>query len=872
MANPYGSVFAAVLIVSLCASAVFIECSSAGLPHTVNGYAFDNPDGTSAVGATVKIYVSSRPAQTLTGTVSPDHAWTLNTGNFDTDWSDGDTLVIELYNEYGDINSTTLVLDRSGSQQAQNLTIPASRIISRVIVNDSAPNKGDVVKILARLINTTSASGHADQNISFYAGDAYAGLDETNATGWAEVDWTVPHNATFGVKTVNATHVNVYNNTTSLTVCHQSKITWGSPNSGNYSSGSITLSCEVTSVNLTPLDSYPVRFHYQNDGATQYIGEVNTDFNGGASVSWDISGLAEGTYHPKCNITDNVTSYYTISPDYEDNTSILIDRTSPVISGTSANETVVRTGSAVMITSNVSDVHSSVESVYAYIQKPDEANIAIARLYDDGTNGDAIGGDGTYTLQGAVDGFAEGTYYIDMVASDFAENSAESENALTIIKDDTPPAAANKNPANGSYVSETKPTISVDILDTASGVNPNTIDMKIGGASVSKSITAISNGYHVSHTPVSELAHGESVSVNVSSGDNAANNASYNWSFKIDALPPTISITSPDDGYSTSSQTITISGDVNGTDSVPTVAINGVNISLESEGNESSTYSVVVYLSTGLNSITAAATDEAGNTATASISVTRSFSSVGGGVSGSETTSSGEISVVLAESVNHISKISTDEVSVLKFDDVEIHEVEIQVSKDVESISIGIRKLSGKPPDVVKPAVGASYTYIDISAENITDEDVESAVITFSVPVAWIDENGIDEDRVSLQRYNETTQKWAKLSTQKLGRSKTLINYSAVSPGFSVFAIVGERETSGTAATQMPTAAIQPSAAPTAVPSLTATVSAEPTSTSQPDSLSVERAAVIGVLISILIICLLLYRDRDKIRSFLKRS
>ncbi|RLI74405.1 hypothetical protein DRO97_05945 [Archaeoglobales archaeon] len=105
--------------------------------------------------------------------------------------------------------------------------------------------------------------------------------------------------------------------------------------------------------------------------------------------------------------------------------------------------------------------------------------------------------------------------------------------------DITPPTASNETPADGSYINNATPTISVDITDS-SGVNGDSINMTVNSISVTPTLTIITNGYHVEYT--SNLTE-ETMTVSVTAEDLAEspNTIFYNWSFTIDITPPTIS-------------------------------------------------------------------------------------------------------------------------------------------------------------------------------------------------------------------------------------------------------------------------------------------------------------------------------------------
>lgn len=90
----------------------------------------------------------------------------------------------------------------------------------------------------------------------------------------------------------------------------------------------------------------------------------------------------------------------------------------------------------------------------------------------------------------------------------------------------------------------------------------------------------------------------------------------------------------------------------------------------------------------------------------------------------------------------------------------------------------------------IAPETGSTYQYLEISKSNIKDEDIKNAKVKFKVERSWINENSIDEDTVSMNRLE---QNWKKLPTIKLGEDESNVYYEAETPGFSVFAITGEK-------------------------------------------------------------------------------
>ncbi len=103
----------------------------------------------------------------------------------------------------------------------------------------------------------------------------------------------------------------------------------------------------------------------------------------------------------------------------------------------------------------------------------------------------------------------DGTYTITVTSTDAAGNIGS--DSITVTVDNTSPEASNHEPAGGSYISDTTPTISFDVTDLGSGVDESTVGLTIDGqAATPLVITEITNGFNVEYSIplVDELSEG----------------------------------------------------------------------------------------------------------------------------------------------------------------------------------------------------------------------------------------------------------------------------------------------------------------------------------------------------------------------------
>lgn len=207
-----------------------------------------------------------------------------------------------------------------------------------------------------------------------------------------------------------------------------------------------------------------------------------------------------------------------------------------------------------------------------------------------------------------------GYYNMSITATDDAGNSTSingstNESLRLVVKETTAPVATITSPTNGSYITNSQPTINWTITDNDSGINASTIYIEINGTKVTSGITktAITNGYKCSYSTT--LPEGSNT-IKVGVSDNDGNAASVKTStFTVDTIPPTLNITSPTDNLLTNKATLIVSGVTNDATSTPiTLTINGETVSVASDGS----FSKSITLSEGSNTITIIATDKAG--------------------------------------------------------------------------------------------------------------------------------------------------------------------------------------------------------------------------------------------------------------------
>ncbi|MBI2541553.1 PGF-pre-PGF domain-containing protein [Candidatus Woesearchaeota archaeon] len=165
----------------------------------------------------------------------------------------------------------------------------------------------------------------------------------------------------------------------------------------------------------------------------------------------------------------------------------------------------------------------------------------------------------------------------------------------------------------------------------------------------------------------------------------------------------------------------------------------------------------------------------------------------------------------------------------------------IDVKNPVTSASITVESFTSNP--LSASAAAKTYQYLQLKKSNIADTDTSKITVNFRVPKSWLSTNGVAEGDVVLYRYSDST--WNALSTTMTGSDANNALYSAVTPGFSTFAI-GSKEAAPEAA-QAETPAEVP-AAEIPAPTAEAETAAVPEAAMEKKGLSTTAIAWIVVL------------------------
>lgn len=199
-----------------------------------------------------------------------------------------------------------------------------------------------------------------------------------------------------------------------------------------------------------------------------------------------------------------------------------------------------------------------------------------------------------------------------------------------VVKETTKPVIKLVQPSNGAYISNNKLPVIFEVTDETggSGVNASTVALKLAGTtykdgSTGMSKTAITNGYRFTFTPQAALSDGaKAIEITASDHDgNAA--AKVTASYTVDTVPPTLTISSPQDGLATNQKNVVLTGITNDTLSSPvTVTVMHGSASYTPAVANDGSFSQALVLTEGVNTIQIVSTDAAGKSTTINLTVT----------------------------------------------------------------------------------------------------------------------------------------------------------------------------------------------------------------------------------------------------------
>jgi PGF-pre-PGF domain-containing protein len=123
--------------------------------------------------------------------------------------------------------------------------------------------------------------------------------------------------------------------------------------------------------------------------------------------------------------------------------------------------------------------------------------------------------------------------------------------------------------------------------------------------------------------------------------------------------------------------------------------------------------------------------------------------------------------------------------------------ISFDAKDDKGTVVAKVQTLKDKPDDVDDPK-GNSYQLMSItvgSEGTISDENADNILIEFKVSKEWVKENNIDPSTIRMTRFHDG--KWQDLPSNQVREDDQYLHFTAETPGFSVFSIVGDEYKEG---------------------------------------------------------------------------
>jgi PGF-pre-PGF domain-containing protein len=92
-------------------------------------------------------------------------------------------------------------------------------------------------------------------------------------------------------------------------------------------------------------------------------------------------------------------------------------------------------------------------------------------------------------------------------------------------------------------------------------------------------------------------------------------------------------------------------------------------------------------------------------------------------------------------------------------------------------------------PEGTQAPSGITYRYFGVDTAGVPSQNISQAVITIKVEKSWVESEKIDLDSLRVLRLGVS---WDELTTEQFNEDQTYYYYKAYSPGFSLFAVVGQ--------------------------------------------------------------------------------
>ncbi|MGV8168567.1 MAG: PGF-pre-PGF domain-containing protein, partial [Candidatus Nanoarchaeia archaeon] len=121
-----------------------------------------------------------------------------------------------------------------------------------------------------------------------------------------------------------------------------------------------------------------------------------------------------------------------------------------------------------------------------------------------------------------------------------------------------------------------------------------------------------------------------------------------------------------------------------------------------------------------------------------------------------------------------------------------IIQIKFTPNKNISNVILSYKKLK-QQPTTNKNLTELTYTYFEITTQNLAEADIQNAEIKFKINKTWLQQKNLTTKEIIMYRYNQET--WKELTTTYINSDSTYHYFNANTPGFSYFAISTKKET-----------------------------------------------------------------------------
>jgi len=120
-----------------------------------------------------------------------------------------------------------------------------------------------------------------------------------------------------------------------------------------------------------------------------------------------------------------------------------------------------------------------------------------------------------------------------------------------------------------------------------------------------------------------------------------------------------------------------------------------------------------------------------------------------------------------------------------------IYGIQVTAKGSIATLLVTARTTASPESGIPAPD-GIVYQFIEVTLFKTTDDQVDHAEMMFTVPLSWLETNGVTPANIVLYRWHEGS--WQPLPTTFVKEEGGKAYFTATSPGFSLFAIVAVDE------------------------------------------------------------------------------